>query len=130
MAKDETKRVRPTILQEDRDAMAAIKGFKAPVAPYAPANDNYTLPKLQDAQNALVGLRENEVDREAEAAAARDATVKGEWTFHNLMLGAKDQVKAQYGDDSDQYAAMGLIKKSEREAPGRPAGAAAPKSTP
>ena len=42
--------------------------------------------------------------------------------FHNATVGAKDLcVKAQFGDDSNEYAAMGLTKKSERQSPSRPA---------
>jgi hypothetical protein len=117
MAKDETKRVRPVIVQEDRDALAAIKGFKG--ESYTPANDKFTLAKLQAGQDALVAAREIEVQKQNEADEARDKTVAAEWAFHNLMLGGKDQVKAQYGDDSDEYAGMGLKKKSEHEAPKR-----------
>jgi hypothetical protein len=35
------------------------------------------------------------------------------------MLGAKDQVVAQYGDDSDAVQSLGLTKKSERKSPVR-----------
>ena len=35
------------------------------------------------------------------------------------FLGVKDQVIAQYGPDSDQVAALGLKKKSNRKAPTR-----------
>src|SRR5438067_6838918 len=96
MAKDETKRMRPVILQEDRDAFAAIKAM----SDYAPANKTYTTDKLQALQDAVVQKREIEVQKQAEADAARDETVAAEWAFHNGMLAAKDQVKAQYGDDS------------------------------
>jgi len=52
-----------------------------------------------------------------------------EWEFHNMLLGVKDQVIAQYGKDSDQVStrstyqvqALGLKKKSERKAPARKA---------
>lgn len=130
MAKDETKRIRPTILQEDRDALAAIKGFKDPVPVYKPANDDFALAKLQAAQQAVIDAREIEVQKESDASAARDATVAAEWAFHNIMLGSKDQVKAQYGDDSDQYSAVGMTKKSERHSPTRPGAAPAPQKTP
>jgi hypothetical protein len=50
--------------------------------------------------------------------AARDAANAAEWALHNLILGAKDQVIAQYGEDSDQVQAIGLKKKSEHKRPG------------
>ncbi len=80
-------------------------------------------PKLIAAQKAVVDAREIEVQKQSDADAARDLTVAAEWAFHNLVLGAKDQVKAQYGDNSDQYAGLGLTKKSERQSPSRPAAA-------
>jgi len=43
----------------------------------------------------------------------------GEWDFHNAMLGAKTRVTAQFGDDSDEHAALGLKKKSEYKSPAR-----------
>lgn len=117
MAKDETKRIRPITLQEDRDALSAIKGFNSPA--YKPSNDKYTLDKLQAAQGAVVSAREIEVQKQADFDTARDVTVAAEWAFHNAILAAKDQVQAQYGDDSAEISAVGLTKKSERAAPVR-----------
>lgn len=119
MAKNETKRIRPSILQEDRDALSAIKGFTTP--DYEPANDDFTLAKLEAGQAAVVAAREIEVQKQGEADDARDNTVAAEWAFHNLILGGKDQVKAQYGVNSNQVQAIGLTKKSERESPQRKA---------
>jgi hypothetical protein len=48
---------------------------------------------------------------------ARDAAAAAEWEFHNIMLGVKTQVMAQFGDSSDQVQALGLKKKSERKMP-------------
>ena len=36
-----------------------------------------------------------------------------EWAFHNLILGAKEQVIAQYGKDSTQVQELGLKRKSD-----------------
>ncbi len=119
MAKDQNKRLRPAALKEDRDALSAIKGFTTP--PYKPANDDFTLAKLQAGQEAVDATREAEVQRQADLDAARDAATAAEWNFHNLILGGKRQVTAQYGESSDEQAAVGLKKKSERNAPGRPA---------
>jgi hypothetical protein len=35
------------------------------------------------------------------------------------MLGVKEQVVTQYGDDSDALQSLGLTKKSERKSPAR-----------
>jgi len=55
----------------------------------------------------------------------RNSSVAAQWTFHNAMLGAKQQVLAQYGDDSDEAQAVGLTKKSERAKPSKAKAAAA-----
>jgi hypothetical protein len=52
-------------------------------------------------------------------ATARDNAVTAEREFHNLMLGAKDQVTAQFGRDSNEVQALGLKKASERKPPRR-----------
>ena len=66
-------------------------------------------------------MEKRDLEAQAQAAldAARDDATAAEWTFHNAILGAKDQVKAQFGDDSNEYAGMGLTKKSERQSPSR-----------
>jgi hypothetical protein len=47
--------------------------------------------------------------------AARDKLAHTEHRAHQKMLGAKDSVCSQYGDDSNEYAALGMKKKSERK---------------
>ena len=123
MAKDETVRVRPGQLQEDRDAFAALKNITG----YKPANADFTIAKIQSAQDDLVEKREVETQKEGEWDAARDDAVAAEWAFHNAVLGAKTQVKAQFGEDSNEMQSLGLKKKSEykskssSKAPAKPA---------
>ncbi|MFZ5911720.1 MAG: hypothetical protein ACOYYU_17055 [Chloroflexota bacterium] len=80
---------------------------------------------MQSRLQALRSAQRAEVNAQNALASARDA----EWEFHNMLLGVKTQVAAQYGADSDQVSAgstyqvqaLGLKKKSERKAPGRKA---------
>ncbi len=58
-----------------------------------------------------------ETQKFADADAARDDATAAEWDFHNALLGAKDQVKAQFGADSNEWQALGLTKKSEFASP-------------
>jgi hypothetical protein len=110
MAKNETKRISPKVLRADRDALAAIQVM----SDYSPPDKRCTLDKLA-AQRAVVEVAQAaEVQQRAEADAARDHACAAEWAFHNLMLDAKTQVRAQYGEDSNQLQALGLKKKSER----------------
>ncbi len=37
--------------------------------------------------------------------------------FHDYMLGAKDQVKAQFGSSSNELQGLGIKKKSEYDKP-------------
>jgi len=115
MAKDETKRLRPAQIQQNKDDFAALKN----ISDYAPANPAYTTPKIQTSETGLNNKSQLESQANAAAAAARDDSVANEWEHHNLMLGARDQVVAQYGRDSNEAQAVGLKKKSEYKRPGR-----------
>ncbi len=64
-------------------------------------------------------MRDDEAQAQVDLDSARDNATGAEWSFHNLVLGAKDQVKAQFGDDSNEYQAMGRKKASERRRPRR-----------
>lgn len=113
MAQDQTKRVDPKTLQSDIAALQALQG----IAGYAPANAAFALAALGTKQSSMTTTQTTETQKQADANAARDAAVAAEWAFHNAILGAKDQVKAQFGADSDQWQALGMIKKSERKKP-------------
>ena len=45
----------------------------------------------------------------------RDKIGTTEQRFHGQMRGSKDAVRGQYGDDSNELAAMGLKKASEKK---------------
>ncbi|TSA40553.1 MAG: hypothetical protein D4R57_01625 [Verrucomicrobiales bacterium] len=122
MAKDQTRRLHPTLVQEDKDTVAAIATL-LPV--YAPANAAYSVANLQTAQTTMTTSQNTEVQKQGELDAARDTANTNEWAFHNKVLEAKKQVAAQYGSDSDQLQAIGLKKKSEYKKP-----AARKKTTP
>ena len=115
MAKNETKRLRPIQLQADQDALTAIQNL----GDYKPANPAYGAEKLGAALSAMQSAQQAEVNAANALASARDAAVAAEWDFHNAMLGVKEQVVAQYGDDSDAVQSLGLTKKSERKSPAR-----------
>jgi hypothetical protein len=120
MAKDQTKRLAPHIIQEDKDVVAAIGSM---VPAYAPSNALYSQANLASAQATMTGSQTVEVQKAADATTARDAANAKEWAFHNAVLEAKKQVQAQYGSDSDQVQSIGLKRKSEYKKP-------SPKKTP
>jgi len=116
MAKDQTRRLNPVVVQEDKDVVAAL----ATLTPaYAPAASAYSLLNLQAALTAMTTTQNTEVQKQGDLDAARDTANTSEWTFHNKVLEAKKQVAAQYGSDSDQLQAIGLKKKSEYKKPVR-----------
>lgn len=53
------------------------------------------------------------------AAAGMDALIAARRGMHGVILGVKNEAKAYYGPSSDQIAALGLKKKSERSRSGR-----------
>jgi hypothetical protein len=115
VAKDEARRRKPALVQEDKDALAGL----VVMAGYQPSNAAYALQKLQAAAAAMAAAQDDETQKAAAAKAARDDGAAKEWEFHNLVLGAKDQVIAQFGRDSNEAQAVGLKKKSERKKPTR-----------
>ena len=117
MAKNQTVKIRPQLLQDDRDSFAALKN----ITDYAPSNKDLTAAKIQALQDDMVEKDETEVQALAAHDSARDDATDSEWAFHNAVLGMKDQVKAQYGADSNELQAVGLTKKSEFKKPSRAA---------
>ena len=102
------------MLQKDVDAFAAIKTL---TPAYAPSDSHFTAALMTTGQTNMGTAQGTEVTKKGEFAAARDAANAAEWAFHNLVIGARDQVRAQYGEDSDQVQAIGLKKKSEYKRP-------------
>ena len=109
MAKDESKRLNQATLEADKNAFAALQT----VTGYAPVNPMFALSAISAAQAALAAAQAAESQAAAALASARDDAVAREWAFHNLMLGAKDQVVAQFGRDSNEVQAVGRKKASE-----------------
>jgi len=110
---NQARRLNPAQIQADRDAFAALQV----VAGYAPANPAFALVAITAAQASLTSAQQAEARAAAAAAAARDDAVAREWEFHNLILGAKDQIRAQFGKDSNEVQAVGLKKRSEYSRP-------------
>ncbi|MDT5156564.1 MAG: hypothetical protein QOH51_921 [Acidobacteriota bacterium] len=124
MAKNQTRRMPSALLAADREAFDALQG----IANYAPANPAYKTETIKTLRDRMDELQREATQAAATAAAKDDAAIAGEWEFHNAMLGSKVQVTAQFGDNSDEVAAVGLKKKSEYKKPTRrskPGGGAA-----
>jgi hypothetical protein len=109
MAKDETKRIKPQVLAADEESLAALKT----ITTYTPNNAAYTASALDSAKNAMDAAQTKEAQAVAAAAAARDEAVAAEWAFHNLTLGMRDQVIAQFSRESNEAQMVGRKKPSE-----------------
>src|SRR5437773_5614256 len=94
MAKNETRRNSPQVISDDVDSLAALKDVEG----YDPSNTDYTVAKLDASKDAMDTAQEAETQAEVAWKAARDAANTKEWGFHKLVLGAKKQVVAQFGD--------------------------------
>ncbi len=115
MAKRKLARVSQRILKKDRQIAQAVLGLKD----YHPANTEFTAQRLREALTKVEEALAAEEKAAEVAAKAREAAIRIEADFHDLVLGAKRQVIAQYGDDSDEITSLGTKKKSERRY-GRP----------
>lgn len=110
---NQATRLRPSQIQTDRDAFAALQAIEG----YAPANPAFALTAITAASAALGAAQQAETQAAAAAASARDDVTAREWEFHNLIMGVKDQVIAQFGPDSNEVQAVGLKKRSEYSRP-------------
>jgi hypothetical protein len=103
------KRLPADVLQEDLAAFAGLLALEN----YTPSNSQYTLSAVKAIKEAMEANQTSETQKISAANAARDDSIANEREFHNLILGVKDQVKAQYGKDSNQLQSLGLKKKSD-----------------
>ncbi|MBN2119147.1 MAG: hypothetical protein JW730_21435 [Anaerolineales bacterium] len=115
MSSNQTRRINTGVLQADLDAQVAL----AAMTDYKPANAAYSAANVTAALTAMQAAQQAEIRAQVALDTARDAAAAAEWRFHEVMLGAKDQVIAQYGKSSDQLQALGLKKKAEYKRPAR-----------
>lgn len=115
MARNQSKRLPPGKIEADESGFGALQAIKG----YTPINPTYSLMAVKDAHDELRILHDAEAQAQARAAEARNKSVAKEWEFHNLMLGVKDQIIAQFGKDSAEVEALGLKRKSDYKPPKR-----------
>ena|SRR5689334_10114615 len=112
---NQSRRMSPAQIAEDEEAFAALKA----IVGYAPSNPAYALAAIEQAYQELQAARTVEVQADAAAKAASDNLVEKQAAFHNLILGSKDQVTAQFGRNSNQSQSVGRKKPSEYKSPQR-----------
>lgn len=115
MANNRTRRITSAVLREDREAFDALQG----ITNYAPANPAYATAAIKTLRDRMDDAQRDATQAEATADAKRAAARAAEVDFHGGILGAKVQVEAQFGPNSDEYASLGNKKKSEYKSPTR-----------
>lgn len=113
MAKDQTRKLSRSLLQKDKDALAAL----GTVTGYAPVDKDATVANGIAAETVMATKQDAVAIATAALKNAKDDAKAAEWAFHNFMLGIKNQVAAQFGNDSNEYQSLGLKKKSEIKKP-------------
>ena len=111
MPSNANRRLSPDTLQADLDCITALKAIEG----YAPSNPADTLTALNDIQTRVAAAHERELHAANAYAAARDDAVLLENERHERVKSVKNQVRAQYGNDSNEVASLGLKKASERK---------------
>ena len=96
--------------QANVEAYLALKN----IANYVPINAENSIEAATACYEELLAAEEALIHADNAAAAARDTVRRARWKLHNVMVGAKGEVKVRYGLDSNEVAALGLKKKSER----------------
>jgi len=115
MSKTRNNRISLQILKADEEAFFGLRSIED----YKPANPAYSLEAVTAIYERYRRAIEAEIVANNAAAEARDEVTLAGKELHLTMIEVKTQVKAVYGEDSNQIAAMGLKKKSDRKLPSR-----------
>ena len=105
------KRISTSVLLADEDALYGLRTIEG----YKPPNEDYTLEAIEAAFKEYKAAQEAESRIEKALEAARDTTIRYQHKFHGSVVGARQQVVAIYGGESDEVVAVGLKKKSDRK---------------
>ena len=117
MAIDQNRRIRADDLQADNRALIGIQTLED----YAPRSTECTVEALAALGEKVLQAQQNEIRAAQALERARSAAIAAEWQLHNALLLAKNEVRVQYGEDSDAMQTLGLKKRSERRRPARTA---------
>ncbi|MDR2927455.1 MAG: hypothetical protein LBV41_04550 [Cytophagaceae bacterium] len=113
--KTETRSISTDEIKKDEYVFDALDGIPG----YKPANEDYSYSAVSKLFLEMKSAQKTEVLKEGEFKAARDNRISAEHAFHDAILQVKTQIRAQFGEDSNELQSIGLKKKSERKPPKR-----------
>lgn len=108
-------RVSPSVIAADRSTLLALQGM----SDYQPLNSAYSLAVILQHEANLTQAQQALIRAEEALALARRTQIEMADVFHNAILGAKEQVIAQYGSDAPAVQIVGLTRKSDRRRPSK-----------
>ena len=111
MSNTPSKRLPAQVVADDTKAFHAL----ATIEGYAPHDPELKRDVVTATFSELVADQAAFVRAQVALDTARDKLATTEHRAHQKMLGVKNSVCSQYGDDSNEYAALGMKKKSERK---------------
>jgi hypothetical protein len=106
-------RLPPDVIAADRALLLAIQSL----SDYQPSNSTYSVANMQQAEASLSQAEQSTVRVEEALDQARDVEQDTAHFLHDIALGVKAQVIAQYGPDSAAVEIIGLTRKSDRKRP-------------
>lgn len=112
---NENRRLSKTEIISDHSAVLALRDLDG----YTSVNPSYSLEAIDQLDADFVAAQQHEQRMQIALDAARDNTIAKGWALHKAVQGAKAQVIAQFGPDSNAVAAIGLKKKSDYRRPSR-----------
>jgi hypothetical protein len=113
MAKDETRRLSPSVIKENMDSLTALEDVQG----YSPHKPEFNLAIGIAILNNMHLSQSKEVKADKAFKTAKDHAITNEWALHNFILGVKEQVRSQFGSDSDELQSIGLKKKVDYKRP-------------
>lgn len=115
MAPKTKYRIPRATLEADRDVIEAL----AKLPDYSPANRECSVSNLQTLEAALTRSEQAESRSKRAYDVSVEQTTDAGWAIHTMVQAAKEQVVAQYGNDSNEVQMIGRKKRSQYKRPTR-----------
>jgi hypothetical protein len=109
------KRLSRSTLQKDVEAMNRLNA----IPNYSTTRSEATPEGLQLAYRTMLSKQQFEIEQQVIVRSAAEGARKAERDFHDAVIAMKEAVKGQFGSDSNEAAAIGLKRKSDRRRPNR-----------